>query len=225
MNARAAALVLCLAFAGCSHEGENLSGEKKAAPPGVKPPAADPHAADPHKPMGADPHAGVGRSAPDPHGGIGKVVPRAAGPSPLGWTAPSGWKESKPSAGMRLTQFDVGTDEAGDAVQCIVFGGQMGSADDNVARWVGLMGPTAKDSAVVTKTEAGGVKTTRLLARGSYVDSMRPGEAKTYPDATMLAAIVEAPGGMLYVRLAGPKTVVDAAEKQFDEFLASLKPK
>jgi hypothetical protein len=224
MNARSTALVLSLALAACSHEGENLSGEKKAAPPGATTGATAP-AADPQKAMGGDPHAGVGKPAPDPHGGIGKVVPRAAGPSPLAWTAPSGWKESKPSSGMRLAQFDVGTDDAGDPVQCILFGGSMGTDDENIARWVGQMGPTAKDSAVVTKSEAGGVKTTRLVARGTYVDSMRPGEPKAAPEATMLAAIVEAPGGKLYVKLAGPKAVVDAAEKQFDEFLASLKPK
>lgn len=219
MSARPLVLALFV-LAACSHEGENLSGEKKAAAPPAAAPAADPHAG-----MGGDPHAGLGSRGPDPHAGLGQVVPRTAGTSPLAWAVPAGWTETKPSAGMRLAQFDVGKDEAGDPVQCIVFGGTMGSDDENIARWVGQMGPTARDSAVVTKSEAGGVKVTRLVARGKYVDSMRPGEPKTAAEATMLAAIAEGPAGKLYVKLAGPKDVVDAAEKQFDEFLASLRAK
>lgn len=221
MNARSLVLLpLLAALAACGHEGENLSGEKKAAAPANAAPVTDPH-----KGLSADPHAGVGPRV-DPHAGMGTVVPpRTAGASPLAWTAPAGWAETKPSAGMRLAQFDVGKDDAGDTVQCIVFGGSMGSDDENIARWVGQMGPTAKQSAVVTKSEAGGLKFTRLVAHGTYVDSMRPGEPKSAPEATMLAAIVEGPSGKLYVKLAGPKKVVDGAEKQFDEFLASLKTK
>jgi hypothetical protein len=217
MNARSVVVVLVFALAACGHEGENLSGQTKAAPPGGTAPVADPH-----KGLVADPHAGVGPRV-DPHAGMGTVVPpRTAGASPLAWTSPSGWKETKPSAGMRLAQFDVGVDEAGDTVQCIVFGGIGGSDDENIARWIGQMGPTAKDTAVISRSEHDGLKITRLTANGAFTDSMRPGEPKSVSAATMLAAVVEGPAGKVHVKLTGSKSVVVAAEK---EFLASLKSK
>jgi len=192
-----------VALAACGDDKKSLSGVDKVAPPGA-----------PGAPM-ADPHAGTGMmNAP------------AAAPAQVAWAVPSSWKQSTPSSGMRVAQFDVGTDEAGDKVQCIVFGGIGGSDDQNISRWVGQMGAAAKDSAVVGHSEQAGVKITRLEAHGPYTDTMRPGDPKTIAAATMLAAIVEAPGGgKLQVKLVGSKTIVDAAAKAFDEFLASMKPK
>jgi hypothetical protein len=193
-----------VALCACGDDKKNLSGVEKVAPPGGSPSAAP----------AADPHAG------------GMMNSQASAPAQVAWTVPSGWKQSTPSSGMRVAQFDVGNDEAGDKVQCIVFGGIGGSDDQNIARWVGQMGAAAKDTALVAHSDQAGVKITRLEAHGAYTDSMRPGEPKTIPAATMLAAIVEAPGGAkLQVKLVGSKTVVDAAAKSFDEFLSSMKPK
>jgi len=206
---RAILAAVLVALCACGDDKKNLSGVDKVAPPGGSPtslPAADPH-------------------GPNPHVGPGAIPTVKAAPAPLGWTAPSGWKQTPPASGMRLAQFDVGTDAAGDAVQCIVFGGNMGADDDNIKRWVGQMGPAAKDAAKIVSSEHDGLKVTRLEASGSYTDSMRPGEPKTVATAKMLAAIVESPAGKVYVKLAGPTTVVDAAAAGFDEFLASMKPK
>jgi hypothetical protein len=203
-------VVTLAALAACGDEKKNLSGVDKVAPPGG--------ATAPAAPMG-DPHGG------NPHAGPGAIPNVKAGPAPVAWSVPAGWKVTPPSSGMRVAQFDVGVDETGDAVQCIVFGGNMGPDDENIKRWVGQMGPAAKDSAVVASSEHDGVKITRLEAGGSYTDTMRASEPKTVATAKMLAAIVESPSGKLYVKLAGPKTVVDGAAKAFDEFLASMKPK
>jgi hypothetical protein len=206
---RAALLAVVLALAACGDDGKNLSGANQVAPPGQAPapPAANPHGGDPHAGMGLRPAA-------------------SAAPAPVAWTVPAAWKQSPPSSGMRMAQFDVGTDEAGDAVQCIVFGGIGGTDEQNIERWTGQMGAAAKDAAVVSHSDHDGLKVTRFESHGAYTDSMRPGEPKTIASATMLAAIVEAPGGAkLQVKLVGSKTVVDPAAKAFDEFLASMKPK
>lgn len=205
MTALRASLVLfaALAASACGHEDENLSGVRKVDPPGG---------------------AGVPAAPRDnPHGGPKPPISAAPAKPTVTWTAPAGWKEGRPSSTMRVAQFDVAADESGETVQCVVFGGEMGDADQNIARWIGQMGPDAKAGASVTKTEQGELTITRLAVSGAYTDTMRPGEPKTVAQASMLAAVVVAPGSKLYVKLVGPKAQVDAAAKQFDEFLASMK--
>lgn len=160
---------------------------------------------------------------PNPHGGKSSVPSAIPSKPSVTWTVPQGWKEGRPSSSMRLAQFDVGADADGNAVQCIVFGGSMGSDEDNVSRWIGQMGPDAKAGATVAKSDQGALKVTRVEAKGSYTDTMRAGDAKPIADASLLAAIVESPSGKLYVKLVGPKAQVDAAAKQFDDFIASMK--
>jgi len=210
-----AVLSLAVALAACSHEGQSLSGVEKADPPGHAPhaqpePAANPHAADPHA---ADPHAGI---APPP----------AAAPTqtPLAWSVPAGWKGGPSSRPMRVAEFDVGADESGAPVQCVVFGGIGGDDEQNLERWIGQLGEGAKLSAKTTRSEHDGLKFTRLEVRGPYTDTMHPGGAKAMTEATMLAAIVDGPAGKLHVKMVGPSAVVDAAAAKFDEFLASMKP-
>jgi len=206
---RRAALVLAasLAVAACGREDENASGVRQGEPPAGAP---APDMANPHR-------------AGDPHAGMPRAATAAPVKPPITWTAPAGWKEGHPSSTMRIAQFDIGADAGGEPVQCIVFGGEMGTDEDNISRWVGQMGPDAKTGATVTNSEQGGLKITRVAATGSYTDAMRPGDPKTITEAAMLAAIVTSPGGKLYVKLVGGKAQVDAAAKQFDEFIASMK--
>ncbi len=217
-----AILLVVASLAACGHDGGNLAeGEKPAA----HAPAADPHAGvDPHARVnphaGLDPHAGV-----DPHAGMTPPAPAPAADAPIAWTVPGGWQGGASSRAMRVAEFDVGQDEAGVAVQCVVYGGIGGDDEQNLSRWVEQMGETAKASAKTTHSEHDGLKITRLEVRGSYTDTMRAGGAKTVGDAKMLAAIVDGPMGKLHVKLAGASSVVDAAAAQFDAFLASMKAK
>jgi hypothetical protein len=205
---------LAVALAACGHEGTNLSGSSRVAPPGVETPTApaDPHGANPHA---ADPHAGMPAPSPAP----------AAVVAPVAWTVPAGWKETKPTSQMRLTQFDVGVDDSGAPVQCVVFQGIGGDDESNITRWISQMGDAAKDAAVVGHADHDGLTITRVQAKGAYTDSMRPGEPKTVASATMLAAIVASPAGKLHVKLVGPADVVEKATPAFDAFIASIKPK
>lgn len=166
-------------------------------------------------------------AAANPQIGGAKLPPPSSPPKvpELSWVAPAAWKQGVPMSGMRLAQWDVATDEAGDPVQCIVFGSIGGSDEDNLARWTMQMGPSAASTAKTETTELGGVKVTRFAAKGAYTDSMRPGQPKSYADASFLGAIVATAGGKVHVKLVGPTPLIDAATAQFDEFLASMRPK
>jgi hypothetical protein len=209
---------LAAALAACSHEGQSLSGADKADPPGGAPHApqaqANPHGVDPHA---ADPHAA------DPHAGLS--APPAAAQAPVAWSVPDGWKGGPSTRPMRVAEFEVGADESGAPVQCVVFGGIGGDDEQNLERWIGQLGETAKASAKTTRSEHDGLKFTRLEARGAYTDTMHPGGAKAMSEAAMLAAIVDGPAGKLHVKMVGPASVVDAAAPKFDAFLASMKAK
>jgi hypothetical protein len=219
-------LVACaLALGACGHEGENLSGQAKAP---ATPPGKDPHAGldmggrDPHAglDMGGDPHAGLKM---DPHAAMSAPAPEASAT----WTTPAGWTQRKPSRPLRVAEFDVGTTAEGVAVQCVLWGGIVGSVEENVDRWIGQMGPDAKGSSHVKRTQVNGLGVTRIVARGRFLDPMAAAhEAVEIPEATMLAAVAEAPDGtQTQVKLVGPSSVVDGQAENFDAFVASLKPK
>jgi hypothetical protein len=202
---RAAVLFVGLALCACGHDGANVDrGEKPAAPAATPEKTANPHA-------GMDPHAGM-------------MPPAAAAEAPVAWTVPDGWR-AEPGGGMRVAEFAVGEDEAGDAVKCIVYGGIGGTDEENIERWVGQMGETAKAAAKTTHVDHDGLKITRFEARGDFTDAMRRGPPKTIAAATMLAAIVDGPAGKLHLKFVGPSSVVDAAAPKFDAFLASMKAK
>jgi len=218
---RAAFLLVPFALAACTHEGKNLSGLEKTDPPGAQheaPPTSN-EPANPHEPQ-ANPHA-----ATNPHAGATPPAPAAASEGPVAWSVPEGWKGGASTRPMRVAEFDVGADESGAAVQCVVYGGIGGDDEQNLSRWISQMGDGAKSSAKTTHADHDGLTITRLEAHGSYTDSMRPGEPKSVGEATMLAAIVDGPSGKLHVKLVGPSQVVDANAAKFDAFLASMRTK
>jgi hypothetical protein len=220
MNTRTLALVAVLSsLCACSNDGDNLSGTKKAAPPAASaPPVVNPHAA-----PGGDPHAGIPGAPP--------LTQAPAAPSaavPVTWTAPAGWTETKSTRQMRVVEFDAGKDADGNAVQCVVYNAIGGSDEENIARWIGMMGPDAKAGAKVTHSEKDGVKFTRLEAHGPYTDTMgMSGGSKEIPAATMLAAIVESGGAKIFVKMVGASKLLDdgGAGAKFDALLASMKAK
>ena len=167
----------------------------------------------------------------NPHAGLpGMTPPPDAAPTPLpaqvpfDWSVPQGWTSSPPTNAMRLAQFEVGKDAEGQPVQCVVFRGIGGQDQENIDRWIGQLGESAKSTARITDSERAGILVKRLEAHGTYTDTMTR-DAKPVADAKMIAAIVTAGGGKLHVRLVGPSALVDKAAAQFDAFVASMKPR
>src|SRR6266545_2733494 len=100
----------------------------------------------------------------------------------LTFTTPEGWQQGKPSSTMRVAELTLprAPGDAADA-QLIVyyFGGQGGSVDANIERWVGqIQQPDGKASSAVAKKESrtvNGLAVTLVDVSGTYVAETAPG--------------------------------------------------
>ena len=126
---------------------------------------------------------------------------------------------------MRQAQLKIAP-AAGDSAPAelvlFVFPGGAGSAQANVDRWQKQF----KDPAGATprsrapRSRAANTDVTRVEVAGTYTDSF----SKAGPQAgyRLLGAIVESPGAGYFLKLTGPDKTVLAAEKDFDQLIASM---
>lgn len=139
----------------------------------------------------------------------------------LKWTAPAGWA-SNGSAPMRAATYTV------QDAECVVyfFGeGQGGSVQANIERWKGqftLNGQPAP--AKISKRTVHGLRVTDMDVTGSYSGMsgpmMTPQSPK--PDSRMLAAIIEGPGGNIFVKFTGPAKTIAANQAKFEQLVGSF---
>ncbi|HEX6213499.1 MAG TPA: hypothetical protein VFZ38_01700, partial [Vicinamibacterales bacterium] len=96
-------------------------------------------------------------------------------------------------------------------------------------RWLGQMQqPDGKPSSAVAKRESRTVNTMKVTlvdVGGTYVAEMTPGSAERHnrPNFRLRAAVIETPNGPYFIKLTGPARTVAAADKAFEQFIASLK--
>lgn len=148
----------------------------------------------------------------------------------LHFTAPKDWTVKPSSSAMRVAQY-VLPRAAGDAedAELIVyfFGGQGGSVQANLDRWVGQMeqpdGRASKAAATTETLTVGGMKVTVLDVSGTYVAEMTPGSPTRYskPAFRLKAAVVETAAGPYFVKLTGPAKTVERWNAPFAAFLKS----
>jgi len=147
------------------------------------------------------------------------------------WTAPAGWK-AEAARPMRAATYTVAP-AAGDAdpAECGVyfFGpGQGGTVDANIDRWRSQFSdPNGRTTpAKIDKGQLHGLRVTRIDTSGSYSGMGGPIAAKTqtFPGYRLLGAIVEAPGGNIFVKFTGPMKTIAANQQKFEQLLASFQP-
>lgn len=120
---------------------------------------------------------------------------------------------------MRVATYNVAPE-----TECIVYffgAGQGGSVEANIDRWKGQMrGPAAQTG----KRTVRGIPVTTIDASGEYSGAGGPmaKEKSLKPDFRLLGAVVEGPGGNLFVKFTGPAKVVAANQKKFEQLLASF---
>jgi hypothetical protein len=147
------------------------------------------------------------------------------------WTAPAGWK-AEAARPMRAATYTVAP-AAGDAnpAECGVyfFGpGQGGTVDANIDRWRSqFTDPNGRTTpAKIDKGQLHGLRVTRIDTSGSYSGMGGPiaAKAQTVPGYRLLGAIVEAPGGNIFVKFTGPMKTIAANQQKFEQLLASFQP-
>lgn len=136
--------------------------------------------------------------------------------SPLVWDSIPGWTEVPSTSQFREVTFRR------DGIEMYV-STAMGDALANITRWAGQIGQPPLDEAALGELER-----VDMLGRSGYVyeatgslSGMGGGPGK--PGQAILAALVEAGGQIVTVKLTGPEADVQAARSDFMTLVASLR--
>jgi hypothetical protein len=131
---------------------------------------------------------------------------------------------------MRAATYSI-PPAAGDADkgECVVYffgAGQGGGIEANIDRWKGqFKGPGGKPvDAKTSKKTVHGLPVTLIDVTGEYSGMGGPNApTKTVkPGYRLLGAIIEGPGGNLFVKFTGPTKTVAANQAKFDQLVNSF---
>ena len=139
---------------------------------------------------------------------------------PLSWETPAGWVQAERSQ-MRPINLRFGPNGEGECYLSMLPGGAGGTAA-NVNRWRKQMGqpelPEA-DMAALPKRVLMGIEGVFVSLDGAYTNV---GSAEATPDQR-LSGVIAALGEVgLFVKMVGPKELVEANQSAFDQFVKSL---
>lgn len=161
---------------------------------------------------------------------VGAGVSRAADPSEFTVGAftfqrPEGWGWVTPASPMRkaqLTPPSAGSAAPGE-VTFFHFGpGQGGSVEQNIQRWTAQFQAGAAGSNAMQKVgQHGGTKVTYVTASGTFQSGMPGGPTTPLEGYALLGAIIESPGGNVFVKMTGPEETVRAATAAFEAMITS----
>ena len=145
---------------------------------------------------------------------------------------PDAWEIELPSSTMRLAQLRIPASEgdapAGVEVTVTQAGG---GVEANLNRWYGQMRqPDGRPSSAVAKVEklsAGSMAVTFVDIPGTFAPGAMPGRPALSPQSNwrMLGAIIEAPGGLLFVKATGPVRPMRDNLEKMKRFVISIRMK
>jgi hypothetical protein len=141
----------------------------------------------------------------------------------LKWTTPPGWTTGA-ARPMRAATYSVPIAPGDhDPAECAVyfFGqGSGGSIPANIDRWKAQFLRNGQPAdAKVEKRSIHGLAVTTIESSGDYMGMQQQSAVHNY---RLLGAIVEGPGGNVFIKFTGPAKTVDSNRKQFDALLASF---
>ena len=141
----------------------------------------------------------------------------------LKWSTPQGWKAGA-ARPMRAATYSVPVAPGDrDPAECAVyfFGqGSGGSIPANIERWKSQIVQNGQPApAKVDKRSIHGLTVTTIESAGDYMGMQQQSAVHNY---RLLGAIVEGPGGNVFIKFTGPAKTVEANRKAFDALLASF---
>ena len=118
-----------------------------------------------------------------------------------------------------------------DPAECGVYffgAGQGGSVEANLERWKSqFTDPNGRTTpAKIDKGQVHGLRVTRIDTSGDYSGMGGPmaGSARAVPGYRLLGAIVEGPGGNIFIKFTGPMKTIAQNQAKFEGLVASFQP-
>lgn len=160
---------------------------------------------------------------------VAAVLMNAESVAGLKWTAPAGW-QTEGSRPMRAATYTVpaapGDSESAECVVYFFGAGSGGAVEANIERWKGqiLKADGKVADAQIQKRTVHSLPVTMIDSSGTYTGMGGP----TAPGAIvkrqyrMIGAVIENPGGNLFVKFTGPVKTVTANKAKFDQLLLSF---
>ncbi|MSO75996.1 MAG: hypothetical protein EXQ87_03660 [Alphaproteobacteria bacterium] len=132
---------------------------------------------------------------------------------------PPGWRATAPTSAMRKAELAIADPSGGPEGQCSFFhfgAGQGGTAAANIERWYGqFQEPRERLGARVSVEEVGGTRLHLFRASGTFLSGMPGGPQSPLPGHTLLGAVLESPGGHVFVRCVATDKLAQACEPAF----------
>ena len=137
---------------------------------------------------------------------------------------PAKWEAEKTASRMRAAQFSVPGKAGGDKAECVFFyfgPGQAGGAQANLKRWAGQFATAPKPKVEVKEAKVNDIPVAYLFGTGSLMVGPPFGAKVKKDNYSMAAAVLGTKPGYLFVKMTGPKAVVDAARADFQKMIES----
>ena len=139
---------------------------------------------------------------------------------PLSWETPAGWVQAERSQ-MRPINLRFGPNGEGECYLSMLPGGA-GGTTANVNRWREQMGQPEMPEAEVAalpKRVLMGIEGVFVSLDGAYTNV---GSAEATPDQRLMGVVAALGEVGLFVKMVGPKALVEANQSAFDQFVKSL---
>jgi len=143
---------------------------------------------------------------------------------------PAKWATQKTASRMRAAQFGVPGAKGQEAAECVFFyfgPGAGGGAQANLQRWAKQFAAEPKPKFKVEEAKIADTPVAYLFGEGTFMKGPPFGGAKVpKKDYGMAAAVLGTQPGYIFVKMTGPKAVVEAAKVDFKKMIeAALKAK
>ena len=155
---------------------------------------------------------------------MGQQMATGVQPCGISWTTPSHWTVMPPKT-MRIASYGIPAPTGdGEMGECGVFyfgGGQGGTGQDNINRWIGQFDQGGKHA--ISSKEVNGMKVSIIQIDGAYLSPSGPmmqsqGKKEHF---RLLGAIIEGPRGLVFFKCTGPLNTMTAAQSDFDALVSS----